>query len=86
MDSLPHRCAPSYLDAGSASRLARRRASHGGRADEMREKAQSVLISMLICPSPAWRLALAQRRCSEPPAVMALGLRRRNEHRSEHRL
>src|SRR5438132_3346558 len=33
------------LDIGSASRPARRRASHGGRATEKREKAQSVLIS-----------------------------------------
>ena len=26
------------------------------------KRLKSVLISMLICPSPAWRLALAQRR------------------------
>src|SRR2546430_7612635 len=33
------------LDIGSASRPARRRASHGGRATEMGGKAQSVLLS-----------------------------------------
>src|SRR5437762_10418573 len=45
------------VDIGSASRPARRRASHGGRADEMREKAQSVLRSVLI-----GRAAAASRR------------------------
>src|SRR5437762_3596334 len=45
------------LDIGSASRPARRRASHGGRADEMREKAQSVLRSVLIGRGP-WELQL----------------------------